>query len=109
MKLHRGAPPTLKALPTDRPRSGCLPRSAPPLRQKGFAQLHKVREAWEGRNCKLLLHQQCAGLIKVDAACFLVRPPTHKHRCFKVLAGLPVERGTSPAKAVGKEDAFFQA
>ena len=70
--------------------------------------MHKVREAWEGRNCQLLLHQQCAGLVKVDAACFLVRPPTHNHRCFEVLAGLPVKGGTATAKAVGKEGAFFQ-
>ena len=66
MKLHHGAPPTLKALPTDRPRSGCPPRSALPFGQKGFALVHKVREAWEGRNCQLLLHQQCASLVKVD-------------------------------------------
>ena len=109
VKLHRGAPPTLKALPTDRPRSGCPPRSAPPFGQKGFALVHKVREAWEGRNCELLLHQQCAGLVKVDAACFLVRPPTHNHRCFEVLAGLPVKGGTGTAKALGKKGAFFQA
>ena len=45
VNLHRGAPSISKALPTDRPRSSCHPRSALPSGQEGFALLQVSRRS----------------------------------------------------------------